>query len=268
MTESLPSPLGGPPPAEVVLSRSPLVSVIMQVRFSSVLRIDSTEGVAPLQEQLRADYPLLEHTAGQQIQFDLGQGTAGVRPIVTNLWRFSAADRSLAVVLTSDTVTFEIHRYSGREDTLSRWANVISRVEDVFSPGLVLRRGVRYVNRIHEDSLAQLSEWVSPNLVGVAQPEIREFVTQAMSEAFMTVEEGRTLLRWGILPPNSTIDPSLLTPVPTPSWILDIDVSSDEQETFSGVSLNAQFDAFSKRAYSLFCYALTPIGLTHFGSEL
>src|SRR4051812_31520676 len=74
MPRTLPPPLGGPAPTEVPLSRSPLVGVVMQARFSSVLKIDSKDGVAPFQEELRNEYPLLEQAVTQQLQIDLGGG--------------------------------------------------------------------------------------------------------------------------------------------------------------------------------------------------
>jgi hypothetical protein len=43
MTGLLPFPLGGPAPAEILLARAPLVHVVLQARFSSVLMIDAKE---------------------------------------------------------------------------------------------------------------------------------------------------------------------------------------------------------------------------------
>jgi uncharacterized protein (TIGR04255 family) len=108
---------------------------------------------------------------------------------------------------------------------------------------------------------------VRDSLIGVAQPELRDHVSQAISEANMTVEEGALLLRWGILPANATFDPGLLPAVPTTSWILDIDVSSASHKPFSGEGLQIAFQALADRAYSAFRYAITPAGLTHFGAQ-
>jgi uncharacterized protein (TIGR04255 family) len=264
---SLPPPLGGPAPAEILLSRAPLVHVVLQVRFSSVLKIDSREGMAPFQEEVRSEYPLLEQAAVQQLQMELGSGAPFFRPATSNLWRFSDADRCWILSLTSDAVTLETRRYDGRADFLSRWYEALAHVERIFAPSLALRLGVRYVNRIHGESLEELTEWIIPNLIGVAQPELREHVSQAISEANVTVEEGALLLRWGVLAAGMTIDPTLLEPAPVPSWILDIDVSSAEQRSFSGDGLATAFQALADRAYSVFRYAVTSAGLEHFGAQ-
>ena len=252
---------------EVLLTRSPLTRVLAQVRFSSVLKIDSKEGVAPLQEELRANYPLLEQLVAHQFQIDITPGGSGFKPVAANVWRFSDAERGLVLSLTSDALTLEARDYPGRATFLERWADVLTRVERVFAPGLALRTGARYLNRLTDESLERLPDWVRPNLIGVAQPELREHVTQAISEANLKVEEGDLLLRWGVIPANATIDQALLEPSPTGSWILDIDVSSNQQKRFDAVELAADYGRLMERAYAVFRWVVTDEGLNHFGAQ-
>src|SRR5688500_10574342 len=47
MTATMPTPLGGPPPAEIHLPGAPLVRVIAQVRFPPILAIGDPGAVAP-----------------------------------------------------------------------------------------------------------------------------------------------------------------------------------------------------------------------------
>jgi uncharacterized protein (TIGR04255 family) len=267
MPGSLPPPLGGPSPTEIPLSGAPLVRVIAQTRFSSVLRIDSKDAMMAFQEEVGSDYPILEQTNTPQLQVEFGSGVPNVRPVMGNLWRFSTADRGWLLSLATDAVTFETQQYDGRADFLARWQEVLSAVERIFAPRLALRLGVRYVNRIRGESLVELTRWVRDSLIGFAQPELRNHVTQALSEATMNVEEGVLLLRWGILPPQATIDPGSLPAVTDASWILDLDVSSSNQRPFSADGLAADFQRLADRAYSVFRYAITPAGLDHFGAQ-
>lgn len=267
MTTSLPSPLGGRAPAEVLLARSPLTRVLAQVRFSSVLKIDSKEGVAPFQEELRAKYPLLEQLVAHQFQVDITLGGSKFKPIANNVWRFSSAERGLALSLTSDTLTLEARDYPGRATFLERWTDVLACAERVFAPGLALRTGARYLNRLTGETLERLPDWVHPNLIGVAQPDLREHVTQAVSEATLKVEEGNLLLRWGVIPANATIDPALLESSPMWSWILDIDVSSNQQRRFNAAELAAEYNRLMERAYAVFRWVVTDDGLQHFGAQ-
>ncbi len=267
MTTSLPSPLGGQAPTEIPLAMSPLARVLAQVRFSSVLKIDSKEGVAPLQEELRSHYPLLEQVLSQQLHIDMTPGGGGIRPITNNVWRFSDAEHGFVLSLTSDTLTLEARYYPGRAAFLDRWADALVRVERVFAPGLALRTGARYLNRLTGDSLDRLPEWVRPSLIGVAQPDLREHVNQAISEANLRVEEGDLMLRWGILPANATIDPGLLEPTAEWSWILDVDVSSGQQKPFDAKALTEEYSRLMERAYAVFRWVVTEDGLNHFGAQ-
>ena len=263
----LPSPLGGEPPPERSLSRSPLKRVVAQARFSSVLKIDSREAVAAFQEEVRSDYPLFEQSIVQQLQIDISAGAPGFRPVPTTVWRFRSADLGDVVSLSTDAVTFEAKGYGGRSQFLTRWRKVLGLVEDVFSPQLSLRLGMRYVNRVEGESLSGLTEWIEDNLVGVAHPKLRDHVSQALSEASLSVEEGVLLLRWGILGANVTIDPNLLEPLPQKSWILDIDVATNSPpRPFIEAELGSAFMALAGRAYAIFRYAITDQGLQHFGA--
>ena len=264
MTASLPPPLGGKAPEERPLANSPLVRVVVQARFSSVLKIDSKEGVAPFQELVRGHYPLLEQVTSHQLQIEVAANIPNFRPIASNVWRFSDASKSTMVSLASDAVTLEARAYPGRDDFFKNWNQILRWVEDSFAPGLAVRIGIRYLNRIDGDDVVQLPRWIRENLIGVALPEYREHVTQAVSEANLSVDEGSLLLRWGIIPGNTTIDPGLLEPVPTASWILDIDTFSNEQKAFEAEGLAAECQRLAERAYSVFRWVMTEDGLAHF----
>ena len=266
MPKSLPPPLGGAAPPEVPLARLPLARVVMQVRFSPVLRIESRDGIAAFQEEVRNNYPHFEQVSSTQFQIDLSSGPQTMTPIVTTISRFWDADRTVRLSLGSSVVTLDAFRYESRTAFLDRWADILARIERLYTPTLTLRTGARYVNRIVGDGLKVLTDLVEPNLIGVAQPNLREYVTQALSEASMEVEEGQLLLRWGVLAANTTIDPDLIDPVPEPSWILDIDVFSGQQKPFSSVGLRDEFRGLAERSYALFRHALTDHALDHFGA--
>lgn len=264
MKQLLPPPLGGSAPEERPLASSPLARVLVQVRFASILKIDSKEGVAPFQELIRRQYPLLEQLTSHGLQMEVTANTPNFRQIASNVWRFSDADGAFVVSLTSDAITLEARRYPGRKAFMARWSELLRSVEDIYAPSLAVRVGIRYLNRINGDAMDNLPSWVNPNLIGVALPEYREYVSQAISEANLQIDEGNMLLRWGIIPKNYTIDPNLLEPVGTASWLLDIDTSSSKQRPFEANSLTTIYQELSERAYAVFRWVMTDDGLAHF----
>jgi uncharacterized protein (TIGR04255 family) len=264
MTILLPPPLGGVAPEEKPLANAPLARVVVQARFSSVLKIDSKDGVAPFQELARKDFPLFDQISTTSMQVDLTPAGPTFRPVPTNFWRFSDPARASIVSLTTDAITFETSAYPGRSAFIEQWATVLRWIDDIYAPGLAVRVGMRYLNRIAGDAIAQLPEWITSNLIGVALPDLRGHVSQAISEANLDIEEGGMLLRWGIIPKDGTIDPGLLEPLESASWLLDIDAFSNDQRSFDAEELVDVYRRLSERIYAVFRWTLTPAGLQHF----
>jgi uncharacterized protein (TIGR04255 family) len=57
---SITDPLQGPPPPEIPLKNAPLLRVIAQVRFPTLLAVRSADRVAGFQDAVRDRYPYLE----------------------------------------------------------------------------------------------------------------------------------------------------------------------------------------------------------------
>jgi uncharacterized protein (TIGR04255 family) len=261
----LPPPLGGPPPAEISLLRAPLVRVLAQVRFPGILKIENKDVVASFQEQIRRDYPLFEQQPTQRVEVQVGPGGPTVKQVAGTNWRFQDAKRNWRLSLTTDALSFEVESYTSRDDFLTRWTKAIAAVERIFEPGIALRIGMRYIDRVTEKPLGAIDELIHTDILGFARPPLRDHVHHALSEATLSIDEGEMLLRWGIMPANTTIDPNVLPPIPHLSWILDIDVSSGEQRPFDNHQLAESFRALAERAYSVFRYMTTDEFLKTYG---
>ncbi len=98
------NPLTAPLPAEVPLPEAPLVRVIGQVRFPPVLSLEKREFIAPLQEAIRATYPVLRPEKTQSITLGSEGLTPGPQQIV---WRFSDVDERWRVSVSSEFVAIE-----------------------------------------------------------------------------------------------------------------------------------------------------------------
>jgi uncharacterized protein (TIGR04255 family) len=61
----------------------------------------------------------------------------------------------------------------------------------------------------------------------------------------------------GKLPKGGTVDPNVLEPIKSESFIIDIDVSSANQIEFDSVELHLIFRKFAERAYSIFRTVVT-----------
>jgi uncharacterized protein (TIGR04255 family) len=265
--DNLPPPLGGPPPPEINLPNAPLVRVVAQIRFPGILKIDNKDAVSLFQEEVRREYPLFDQETTQRLEVQIGAGAPTIKQSPGSVWRFQDAKRNWRVSLTTDFLTLEVQSYSSRDDFLSRWAVILAALEKVFDPRIALRIGMRYIDRLTEAPLERLDELVSPEILGFTQSPLRKHVHHALSEATLSIEEGEMLLRWGIMPPNGTVDPNVLAPIPSLSWILDIDVSSTAQRAFDA-QLGDSFRALAQRAYSIFRFMTTEKFLKTFGGSV
>jgi len=258
-------PFTDPPPAEVALANAPLVRVIAQLRFPLVASIEQREFIAPFQEAIRATYPILRQEQTQQLLFG-----ANIAPSVrsTNTaWRFNSEDGHWRVSLTSDFLALETTKYASRNDFLKRLEMVVTALAAQIDPKLIDRLGVRYIDRISGDALAEIGKLVRPEVRGLIGGPASASVSHSITETIFTKDDVQALVRWGQLPPHVTVDPAAIEPSELPSWILDLDMFSSKPMPFSVEGVIADARRYMERLYTFFRWAVTDDFLRHFGGK-
>jgi uncharacterized protein (TIGR04255 family) len=253
----LPKPLGGKPPAERHLSKAPLERVIAQIRFPVILRIEDKSAVSKFQEAIRQHYPVLQEMQSQTVQIQVGPGAPIALPSVSRIWQFSDASGTWKITLARDAVSIETTSYESRGDLLGRWDIAIKALNEAFHPDIVLRIGMRYIDRVAGAHFKRFESLINPELVGSAIATLKTHLKHSLSEASFVIEEGDLLLRWGVMPPQISPDPSAISQLPHYSFVLDIDVWSMQQRQFDSTSLLSAFQQLAERAYSVFRFAVT-----------
>jgi len=245
------------------------VNVIAQVRFPPVMKIESDPGfVAPFQEAIRKDYPILR----PERQLGVLIGSGGVQPQdAGTLWRFETKDpEAWQVTLAPTFVALSAKRYTRRSDLLARFTVVLHALESWLSPNVCDRIGVRYVDRVSGDGLAHLSKLVRPEVLGVAGDEEamgQVEVVHALSDSLFRLEDSSELRgRWGTLPSGATYDPGI-EPARTPSWVLDLDHYTSKQEDFDLAVIGGKINEFCDRIYTFFRWVVTDDFLNEFGAD-
>lgn len=244
-------PFSSPPPAEVLLTPAPLIRVVAQVRFPSILAITEQSFVAGFQESIRNTYPILRPEQSQSFAFT-PMGVQPVKPEVT--WRFfSDPEETWRVSLTPTFLSVETTRYTCREDFVARLRVVVAALQAKFDPKFTERIGVRYINRLSGQEMTQLSTFVRPELLGLLGQGGN--VLHQMSEMMAEVEGTRLAARWGSLPVGTTYD---IDPITTESWLLDIDSFVEKIEDAAVDSIVARAVDLSEKAYTFFRWVMTP----------
>lgn len=258
------NPLTGPYAERLPLARAPLVKVLAQVRFNDVLKIKQEGFIADFQERLRRDYP---DFSGEQT-FALAIGPSGPQNVTPGkVWRFVNAEDNWRVSLEHNFVALETRAYVSRDEFMKRLREVLVAVSECFEPSFARRVGVRYVDRVEEPQFADLKDLVRSKMLGVVRSELHAHLSQAMSEAVFTTHEGKLSVRWGMLPPQGTYDPTTISPIDAPSWILDLDSYSEERSGFEVERLVSVAEGLARRAYTFFQWSVTEEFLTTYGAD-
>ncbi len=267
MTTTLPRPMSGPSPAEVPLPHAPLVRVIAQVRFPTVLSIRNPDQVATFQEKVRSAYPILNQEQVRRVVLNTGQPASDPKIQEDVVWRFHDRDRKWRISLTADFVALETTSYTNRRDFLERLRSILEAVKTTVNPEEAFRLGVRYIDRITGPALQDISRLIRREVLGVSLCPIGEVAETVLTQTQFRAEEGLLQARWGLLPEDGTIDPGTLEPIHEPSWILDLDMSTSEPLDFSADILSNEAERFTERIYSVFRWMVTDDFLRFYGGQ-
>lgn len=258
-------PLVGPAPPEVHLTNAPLVRVIAQVRFSRVLAVQSSEQIAPVQQAIGSEYPVLHQEQAPSLRLGPeGIATAGPELVA---WRFSSIDGGWRASLTPEFVALETTAYRSRADFIARMEALLGAVSGCLGPTVVQRIGLRYIGQVIGEPLNVLSSLIRQDLLGVTGTPMIRHLNNALSEAQMEApeENAQLRLRWGHLAANATPDPNAIAPISEKSWILDFDMSRPLRHPFEVSSLTSDLECFAERLYAVFRWSVTNDFLEYFG---
>jgi uncharacterized protein (TIGR04255 family) len=164
-------PMPFPESPRVIYDRNPLEEVICQLKFPTILRIES-EPPAAFQEALRREYPLLNENPAavpdlppglsKIVAAELG-GLVGART-----YQFASADNLWRVTLRRDFVALSTRAYRRWEEFRARMQAASSALVSQYEPAFFARVGLRYRDVIKPSALG-LSQVVWSDLL---QPHI------------------------------------------------------------------------------------------------
>lgn len=256
------TPLFGELPPEVPLPRAPLVRVLTQIKFPTILSIGTSDSeVAAFQEKIRGIYPILERE--QSVMIVGSPNAPEVRSGI--VWKFRDLKNQWQVALAADFITLEAIQYSSRADFCARLENVLAAVQATYAPSAALRVGVRYVDCIKPPHIDRIEELIQSAVLGIHRTELGKTAAINITECQFKAEEGQIQGRWGLLPPGATHDPGIPLPPEGQSWVLDLDMFSTEQMAFDAAELSNVARSFAGRLYAVFRWMVKDEFLRVFG---
>lgn len=160
-------------------ARPPLVEVICQLRFPTILTIGAKEPAA-FQEAVRRDFP--RYAAKQeQLPPKVKPGptpTLEQQPPITN-YHFVSADGAWKINLTQNFIALSTLRYQRWEDFATRLDKPLAQFIQIYQPAFFERIGLRYVNAFSRRALGLedllWDDLIQPAFLGVlGEPDVVE----------------------------------------------------------------------------------------------
>lgn len=255
--QSLQNALQGAIPADSFIPNAPLVSVVAQIQFSPIAKIQQLEGIAQFQDKIRQEYPEMTPQEIVGVNFNISPAGGSARQEKMVFWQFSDDEKKWNVSLGQGSLSLLTTAYSRRSDFLDRIKKLLADFAQEFKPSPTKRIGLRYVNQIRGAAYANLKNYVNPDLLGILAND-GEDIHHLLTETSLTAKEGNVTARWGKLPKGGTIEPELLPPIGEPSWIMDVDMYTEQKIAFNEETISPIFQALIQRQYAIFSWMTTP----------
>jgi len=251
-----------PSSPRVVYRHNPLVEVICQLRFPSILRIASAD-VADFQDKIRREYPLYGR---QEPPIGFEQMPAEVAAIMERLnvlkppgsltHRFSTVDSKRFISLSADFLAITEGAYERWDMLKTEVRKAEAALQEVYRPAFYSRVGLRYKDLVSRDKLGLTGipwkELLAPHISGeLGATEISDLVLSTQTQTILQTPEvtgGRIRLIH-----------QLVTVVGTQEqcYMIDVDLYVERKEGVVDESFGI-LDEFNHIAGRLFRWAIAP----------
>ncbi len=181
----------------VQYQKPPLLEVICQLRFPTILSISAKEP-AEFQELIRGDFPRYSKNL-EKLPPKVSNGPNGVKveeqPAVTN-YQFVSGDGRWKVNLTNNFIALATPAYTTWEVFAGKLDEILAHFIAVYKPAFFERIGLRYINAISRQALeleeTPFAELIQPAYLGLmSEDDVNERAfLRAMQEAEIKLPGG------------------------------------------------------------------------------
>lgn len=266
------------------LARPPLVEALGQVRFPVRAKLNTLDGVAPIQERLDAVFPYMNQQQVQQVSLLIGAaGPAAAESQTAQTWRFTD-DSGWSVVIAPDSATQSAGPQYGEFGEFSdRFRTVLTALADGAGVSRADRLGVRYLNiaEVPPGNDGAWRRWFRPELTGWSGSEAVSDTTRLITSITQTQlaaepvgelsgppVDVQAIVRHGFIPAGTMVPGVLPRQPQNPAYLLDIDLFIDGAQTFDIDELSRQVTMLHDQIDRFFFWAVAPDGAEYFGREL
>ncbi len=248
-----------PESQRVVFRQNPLVEVICQLRFPTVLAIVS-ESPTDFQEQIRHRYPIYSRTDSAPLQPPELTAFLARLPVALQqdavVHNFGTADGSRTVSLTPTSIALTDRDYADWDSFRGELDQIRSAFEEIYTPPFYERLGLRYQDVIDREPLGLAERsWaalLNSAVVGLLASEtpVRDAVRQFGANVLLALDKpegGFIRLQYGLGRPAHT---------ERDVYIIDADLYTEVRH--GGENVDATLGQFNREAGNLFRWTIEP----------
>jgi uncharacterized protein (TIGR04255 family) len=265
------------------LARSPLAQAIAQVKFPMRAKLQSIEGIAPVQEALESLFPDMEPAQVQQMAIVVGPaGPAAQKGESTRTWNFTTDD-GWRLEVSPDTATLVVgSEYQGVEEFSRRFEAVLEVLAETAHVRRCTRLGLRYLNlaQAPTDDSRAWRQWFQPELIGwvgggilgrdttlIASITQAQLAARPIGELSGPPVDVQAIVRHGYVPSGTMVPGLPPPPLEHPAYLLDLDLYVEAPQILDPAELTAQFRILHGQIDRFFRWSLTSDGAKYFGLE-
>jgi len=240
----------------VLFKNAPLRLVVGQVRFPLLLRFNEGPYIAPFQDALASEYPVVARE--QQVSFQVSP--KGLQTGGETLLRFSSRDGHWAVVLGEGALTLEVRGYSSIDEFVARFEFVLKTTCEKLQVRERARLGLRYINEFRHDRGRTLTDWsklLNPELLGFAATDLLGGTVEHMvQEVQFGRPDGVLAVRHGLLT-GTAVEPAPNTMVAGGRfYLLDMDYFDARQDALDIAGTIKALRSYNDVMYRFFRWCL------------
>ncbi|WP_328446065.1 TIGR04255 family protein [Amycolatopsis sp. NBC_00438] len=269
-----------PPLRNYKLHNPPLVQALAQVRFPVIAKLASLEGVAGLQDALREFFPYMDGITENELSVDLASDN--VTREKTTSWHFTDNTGTLLSVNTNSATLSMGTQYLSAESFISTFVRSLTIIQKELAILRCDRVGVRFLDVVNDSGSPEASwkTWFKPEVVGwpgsdLIKPEthVASSITQSqlvhkpIGDFANFASSVNAVVRHGVAESGAIVPGIPPYPLPTRSFILDLDFYVASQQPFDVNEISDQVRSLHSHIDRFFRWTLTEAGEKEFRLE-
>lgn len=195
------------------LPNAPLVYTLGLVRFPPIPEMERF--VPPFHDAIRGNYPHLDESQLQQMQFNFDPAGASFKQVPLTFWQFASPDRKIALVLSPNSLALHTCSYNNHQTFIDGFKGLLSSLVHIPGIGIEWVDGVamRYIDLVMTKPGQKLEELLKPSIL---PPPFTDVADLEIVEGFYMAQyrTPKAVVRFqAVRNPPSVLPPDINTPL-------------------------------------------------------